>query len=155
MKSSLSELLFKDYRRHVLGLLLLNPENSYHVREIARLTGTSAGTLHKELTKLAETGLLLKELLGNQVVYQANTYCPIFLELVSIMKKLSIGGDSQRELEQPQMDALVNQYRSQILALSGFLVDVSDLVHLKVDVVTENSLHPKIRKKVLREARSL
>ena len=41
------------------------------------------------------------------------------------------------------------------LALGGFLVDVSGLVHRKVDVVTEKSLHPRIRDKVLREARAL
>jgi len=38
------------------------------------------------------------------------------------------------------------------LALGGFLMDVSDLLGRKVDVVTENALHPKIRTKVLKEA---
>jgi len=41
------------------------------------------------------------------------------------------------------------------LALGGFLADVSNLIHRKVDVVTENSLHPKIKDKVLHEARVL
>ena len=41
------------------------------------------------------------------------------------------------------------------LALGGFLMDVSDLLHRKVDVVTKNSLHPKIQDKVLREAINL
>ncbi len=41
------------------------------------------------------------------------------------------------------------------LSLGGFLVDVSKLIHRKVDVVTEKSLHPKIKNKVLHEARSL
>ncbi len=60
MASKLAQLLFKDYRRRVLGLLLLQADKRYHVREIARLTGTVAGTLHKELTRLADAGLLLK-----------------------------------------------------------------------------------------------
>jgi predicted nucleotidyltransferase len=38
------------------------------------------------------------------------------------------------------------------LALGGFLQDVSDLLGRRVDVVTENSLHPSIRKQVLHEA---
>lgn len=41
------------------------------------------------------------------------------------------------------------------LALGGFLADVSELTNRKVDVVTENSLHPKIKEKVLLEARLL
>jgi predicted nucleotidyltransferase len=89
VSAKLAELLFKDYRRRVLGLLLLHPDKRYHVREIARLTGTVAGTLHKELTKLAEAGLLTKEVSGNQVQYGANRSCPIFEELASILRKTS------------------------------------------------------------------
>lgn len=87
--SSLAELLFKDYRRQVLGLLLLHPDKTYHVREIARLTNTVPGTLHKELTKLAEAGILKKSLQGNQVLYQADSDCIIFDELSSILRKTS------------------------------------------------------------------
>lgn len=41
------------------------------------------------------------------------------------------------------------------LALGGFLMDVSDLLHKKVDVVTENALHPRIHDKVINEAIAL
>jgi predicted nucleotidyltransferase len=89
MASKLAELLFKGYRRRVLGLLLLHDDKRYHVREIARLTDTVAGTLHKELARLADVGLLLKETVGNQVFYEANRDCPIFEELASIFRKTS------------------------------------------------------------------
>ena len=85
----LSPLLFSDYRRRVLGLLLLHPDTSYHVRELARLTGTSAGTLHKELTKLTNGGVLRRQEVGNQVRYSADRDCPIFDELASILRKTS------------------------------------------------------------------
>ena len=38
------------------------------------------------------------------------------------------------------------------LALGGFLQDVSELLGKKVDIVTEQSLHRKIREHVLKEA---
>lgn len=41
------------------------------------------------------------------------------------------------------------------LALGGMLMDVQDLLHCKVDVVTEAGLHPAFRQRVLREARWL
>ena len=85
----LSSLLFSDYRRRVLGLLLLHPDTSYHVRELARLTGTSAGTLHKELTKLTAGGILRRQEVGNQVRYSADRDCPVFDELASILRKTS------------------------------------------------------------------
>lgn len=87
MVSKLAGLLFNDYRRRVLGLLLLHPDKKYHVREIARLTDTVAGTLHKELAKLAEAGVLTKEVSGNQVQYGADRNCIIFEELANILRK--------------------------------------------------------------------
>ena len=85
----LGSLLFGEYRERTLGLLLLNPDASYHVRELARLTGTSPGTLHKELTKLTSGGILQRKKVGNQVHYSANLSCPIFDELASILRKTS------------------------------------------------------------------
>ena len=85
----LASLLFGAYRRRVLGLLRLHPEEAFHVREIARQTETNAGTLHKELARLAQAGLLNRERVGNQLRYSANRQCPIFEELASILRKTS------------------------------------------------------------------
>ena len=89
MTSKLAEILFKGYRRRVLGLLLLKPDSAYHVRQIARLTNTQAGTLHKELARLADGDILTKRQQGNQVTYQANRQCIIFEELAGILRKTS------------------------------------------------------------------
>lgn len=83
----LVEHLFSSYRRQILALLLLRPHERYYVREIARLTGISPGSLHRELKQLAETGLLLREEAGNQVRYYADQACPIFEELAGIFRK--------------------------------------------------------------------
>lgn len=83
----LTDLLFGTYRKKVLSQLLLHPDADYHVRELARLTGTAAGTLHKELAKLATAGLLLRKVQGNQVRYQANQLCPVFPELAGLLRK--------------------------------------------------------------------
>jgi len=191
--TDISSLLFKGYRRRVLELLLLHEDESFHVREIARLTGTVAGTLHKELAKLAAAGVLVKKAAGNQVRYRANPDCLIFEELKRIIEKTS---KNKPEYGKEKMDDIVEKHRQQILtlakkngicnvrvfgsmarneanpdsdldllveleegstgfALGGFLHDVSNLVHRKVDVVTEKSLHPSLREKVLHEANAL
>jgi predicted nucleotidyltransferase len=67
----------------------LHPDTRYHVREIARLTNTAAGSLHRELSNLAEAQVLLRETSGNQVYYQANINFPIFSELAGILRKTS------------------------------------------------------------------
>lgn len=83
----LTDLLFGSYRKKVLSLLLLHPDTDYHVRELARQTNTAAGTLHKELARLAGAGLLLRKTVGNQVRYQANQECPVFPELAGLLRK--------------------------------------------------------------------
>ena len=83
----LPDLLFGVYRRKVLSQLLLHPDQDFHVRELARLTDTLPGTLHKELARLAEAGILLRHQQGNQVRYQANRQCPVFPELAGLMRK--------------------------------------------------------------------
>ena len=85
----LLELLFGSYRQRVLTQLLLHPDDTYHVRELARLTGTTAGTLHKELARLAEAGVLSREKQGNQVRYRANRACPVYPELAGLFRKTS------------------------------------------------------------------
>jgi len=89
MHRSLSAILFPGYRRRVLGLLLLQPDESLHGREIARRTGLPAGTLTRELKRLAGVGLLTQEKRGNQTLYRANRSSPIFAELAGILRKTS------------------------------------------------------------------
>lgn len=91
------DVLFGAYRRQILGLLLLRPDETLYVREIARLTGGSAGSLHHELKLLTESGLLLRTTAGNQVRYQANLDCPIFDDLAGIFRKTAGLADVLRE----------------------------------------------------------
>lgn len=95
------DLLFSAYRRQVLGLLYLRPEDSLHVREIARLTGVPAGSLHRELRTLTDAGLLMREPFGNQVRYRANRACPICPELAEIFRKTAGLADVLREALAP------------------------------------------------------
>ena len=89
MQQTISELLFPEYRRRVLGLLLLHPDEALHGREIARRTGLAAGTLNRELARLAEAGLLKRERRGNQQLYSAERASPVYEELASILRKTS------------------------------------------------------------------
>jgi len=81
------EFLFSPYRRQVLAVLFLRPDEQFHVRELERITGVSAGSLHRELKAMAESGLLLREKIGNQVFYRANRDCTIYEELAAIFRK--------------------------------------------------------------------
>jgi predicted nucleotidyltransferase len=83
----LMNLLFPTARQRLLAVLLLEPQASVHLRELARLAHAHAGTLARELDKLTRAGLLLRTEQGNQVRYQANRQHPLFDELASMFRK--------------------------------------------------------------------
>lgn len=95
--TSLSHHLLGQTRAATLSALLLHPETSLHVRELARLTGASPGSLHRELRALAELGLLLRQEVGRQVHYRANADSPVFSELAGLLRKTSGLADVLRD----------------------------------------------------------
>lgn len=97
----LVEILFGAYRRQVLSLLLLRPDESFYVREIGRLTGIPTGSLHRELKLLSAAGLLRRTVVGNQVRYQLDQSCPIHEELAGVFRKTAGLADVLREALSP------------------------------------------------------
>jgi predicted nucleotidyltransferase/DNA-binding HxlR family transcriptional regulator len=101
---SIAHHLLGQTRSAVLSTLLLHPEASLHVRELARLTGTSAGSLHRELRALSELGLLLRHEVGRQVHYRANPDSPVFAELAGLLRKTAGVADVLRDALAPLAD---------------------------------------------------
>ena len=106
MSGNLASLLFGAYRRDVLALLLLHPDTSLHVREIARVTGKAPGTLLRELNRLADAGVLIRKPVGNQVHFQADTGCAIYEDLRNLLKKTVGIIDVLREALAPLADKI-------------------------------------------------
>ena len=65
----------------------MNPQKWLHLRELARLTGASPGTLKKELDGLVAVGLLQLQKVGNQTQFCANTAHPVYPELSGLIRK--------------------------------------------------------------------
>jgi predicted nucleotidyltransferase len=84
---SLPHHLFGTTRTAVLAAVLLRPDETRHVRELARMTGVSPGTLHRELVALASLGIVRRQNVGRQVFYSADRRCPIFTELAALLRK--------------------------------------------------------------------
>lgn len=102
---TLAELLFPNqYRRKVLALLLMQPDQKMHLRELARQTQAAPGTLKKELDALCHVGLLTSERVGNQVQFQANQSHPVFAELQALVRKTTGLVDVLRQALQPLGD---------------------------------------------------
>jgi predicted nucleotidyltransferase/DNA-binding transcriptional ArsR family regulator len=88
--SSVANFLLGNTRAAVLRTLLLQPGTALHVRELARVTGASPGSLHRDLRMLTELGLLLREEVGHQVHYRANSACPAFEALTGLLRDADV-----------------------------------------------------------------
>ncbi len=76
-------IIFGKTKHALLELFLGKPEKGFFVREAARATGISVGTVHRELKFLAQAGILKKA----RHVYQAESSSPFFRELQSMVLK--------------------------------------------------------------------
>ena len=85
----IADFLLGPFRTRVLSALLLHPDTSWHVRELARRIEAPPGSTNRELIKLADAGILLRQPIGNQVHYRANPDCPVFAELAGLLRKTS------------------------------------------------------------------
>lgn len=84
---SLSDALFTVTQQRILGLLFGKPDQSFYTNEIARRAQVGKGSLMRELERLQNSGVLKMTRQGNQTHYQANTHCPIYAELLGIVRK--------------------------------------------------------------------
>ncbi len=85
--SRLAEALFTKTQQKVLQLLYGRPDRSFYTKEILRATGMGVHTIKRELDRMAAAGILTRSKIGNQIHFQANMECPLYDELVSIVKK--------------------------------------------------------------------
>ncbi|VAW97132.1 hypothetical protein MNBD_GAMMA23-1276 [hydrothermal vent metagenome] len=85
--TSIGDALFTKTQQKVLGLLFAKPDKRFYTNEIMRWADMGRGTVSRELERLLSAGLLIVTKEGNQNYYQANSNCPVFSELVGIVKK--------------------------------------------------------------------
>lgn len=83
----LADALFTQTQQRVLGMLFGQPQRSFTVSDVIAAAGTGSGAAQRELVKLAASGLLTMQPVGNQKRYQANPDSPVYAELLGIIQK--------------------------------------------------------------------
>ncbi len=85
--TGLTDALFTAVQQRVLGLLFGQAERRFQSAKLIRLAGSGTGATHRLLKRLAESGLVLVSTEGHQKYYQADAECPVFEELVGLIRK--------------------------------------------------------------------
>lgn len=104
--ANLSDALFTATQQRVLGCLFGQPGRSYTVSELIQTTGAGSGAVQREVARLAGSGLLTMEQVGNQKRYRANPDSPIHDELAAIVRKTFGLAAPLREALAPMADAI-------------------------------------------------
>lgn len=132
--SDLARHLLGSNRAALLAALLLRPDESLHVREIARLTGASPGSVHRELKAFTALGVLTRREVGRQVFYAADRACPVFEELAGLLRKTVGLVDVIRQALQPFSE------RIRAVFLYGSMAAGVETAHSDVDVMVIGDL---------------
>ena len=85
--ANLSDALFTKTQQRVLSLLYGHPGRTMSVSDLIQSTGAGSGAVQREIARLAGSGLLSAEQVGNQKRYRSNPDSPIHDELVGIVRK--------------------------------------------------------------------
>ena len=95
----LADVLFSPVQQRVLALLFGQPGRSFRSAEVIALAGSGTGAVHRQLVRLAESGLVTVTRVGNQKHYQANRDSPVFTELHGlIVKTVGLAGPLEKAL---------------------------------------------------------
>jgi predicted nucleotidyltransferase len=99
--NAISDGLFSKTRQSVLALLYGHADRSFYTKQVLDAVKIGRGTVQRELQNLTESGIIIRDVRGNQVHYQANSKSPIFNELKSIVRKTFGVADVIREALSP------------------------------------------------------
>jgi predicted nucleotidyltransferase len=125
----LAEALFTKTQQALLNVLFSNPETAYHFRAIARKAGVGQGTIQRELQRVTQAGIVVRELRDLQPTYRANKDCVIFAELRSIVvKTMGVAAALRNALE-----TLADQI--QVAFVFGSMAIAAETVQSDVDVL--------------------
>ena len=127
--ASLSSALFTATQQRVLACLFGESGRSYAVNELIQATGAGSGAVQRELARLAGSGLLTVEHVGNQKRYRANPDAPIHDELVSIVRKTFGLAEPLREALAPLSDRIHAAF------LYGSIAKGSDTARSDIDLM--------------------
>ncbi len=146
--------LFGKTRRAVLALLYARPDEAFYLRQVTREVRAGQGAVQRELQRLVDAGILIREARGREIYYRANRACPIFAELHGLVLKTVGLADVLRAALTPLHDgiSLAMVYGSQA---AGTATSASDVDVLVVGTVEELTLHKAITQAETQLARTV
>jgi DNA-binding transcriptional ArsR family regulator len=134
-------------RQGILAALLVQPDKTWYVSELARRMGVPSSSLQLELRGLAEAGILKTHRQGRMVYFQANADSPIFPDLRNLLLKTAGLVDVLADALCPLADKV------RVAFVYGSMASGSEQSDSDIDLMLIGTLTPVELAVPLREAR--
>ena len=141
--------LLPKTRQGILAALLVQPDKTWYVSEIARRMGVPSSSLQHELQDLTTAGILKTYRQGRMVYYQANPDSPIFPDLRGLLLKTAGLVDVLADVLKPLAAKL------RVAFLYGSFASGSEQSDSDIDLMVVGTLTPAELAMPLRRARDL
>jgi DNA-binding transcriptional ArsR family regulator len=141
--------LLPKTRQGILAALLVQPEKTWYVSELARRMGVPSSSLQRELLDLTTAGILKTHRQGRMVYFQANADSPIFPDLRGLLLKTAGLVDVLADVLKP----LAAKIR--VTFLYGSVASGSEQSDSDIDLMVVGSVTPAGLAVPLRRAREL
>ncbi len=130
----LEKLFTSSIRADIMSLLFNNPEETFYVREIARLVNKNPSGVKRELDKLFKMDLVISEKEGTLKYFTVNRHAPLFPELKGLIaKSLGLPGALKSVLKASDAKTafIYGPYTKKTSTPAIDLLVVSDSNHIK------------------------
>jgi predicted nucleotidyltransferase len=136
-------------RAKTLGWFYTHPDERYFVRQLANILREDSTNLSRELSTLADLGILSSAKEGNLKYYQANKNCPYFNELKGlVLKTTGVIGELKSRLEKLPEIKYAFIYGSYAKGDEGTYSDVDLMIIGDVDLERLDLLIHNLEQKV-------
>lgn len=125
--SRISDALFSKATKAVLSTIFREAQG-IHLRALMNLTGLGSASAQRELKKLTEAGILVKEEIGKVLLYKPNAASPVYPELRSLLKKTEGVAQQLREALIPYGGQIERAF------IYGSVAREEDTAHSDVDL---------------------
>jgi len=130
---SLKDAVFTDSQAKVYLWIFGQPERSYQLSELRRLTGLGSASLQREINRLVAAGLANSTLKGNQRQISANRQSPLFKELSNLTRKVMGAAALLTEALLPF------EQKIEVALLYGSVAKQSDTAESDIDIMIVGS----------------
>jgi DNA-binding transcriptional ArsR family regulator len=139
--------LLPKTRQGILAAMLVQPEKTWYVSELARRMKVPSSSLQRELRELTKAGILKTHRQGRMVYYQANTDSPVFPDLRGLLLKTAGLADVLADALEPMANEV------QFAFVYGSMASGQERSDSDIDLMLIGSVSPAELALPLRRAR--